>query len=128
MITMDNWATQAMDKLAKEVGAVTGQKEKVMAPAVHNAIKDFCLQEETFAQKVAQGGTFVDCMKAVAKNVGYGISDVEAYKRAVQFYFPGAEVKMQLTIELAEKKQNAADGDKLVTGGPDMILDLASFF
>ena len=125
MIAMDNWATKATEKLAAELKAVAGNKEKAMAPAVHAAIKDFCLQDEEFAQAVVQGGTFADCMKAVAKDVGNAISDLEAYKKAVQFYFPGAEVKMQLTIDLIGK---AAGEEETVAAKPDMILDLADFF
>lgn len=103
MISMNNWVTQAVKKLGDEKVKVTGQKEKVMAGAVFAAIKDFCLQNEEFAQAVVQGGSFAECMKKVAAGVGSSISDLDAYKKAVQFYFPGAEVKMQLTIDLIGK-------------------------
>ena len=128
MISMNNWATQATEKLAKEVKAVAGNKEKFMAAPVYEVMKDFCLQNEAFAKAVVQGGSFVDCMKAVAKNVGNAISDVEAYKKAVQFYFPGADVKMQLTIELAGEKESGTSNEKPGTGSSNMILDLGSFF
>ena len=100
MISMDNWATQAFEKLKKEKPKVTGQKEKAMADAVMDAIKVFCQQEPEFAQAIVQGGTFAECMKKVAAGTGSSISDLDAYKKAVQFYFPGAEVHMQLTIDL----------------------------
>ena len=100
MISMNNWATQAVDKLNSEINAVTGQKEKVMSGPVAAQLQSFCQQDEEFAQAVVQGGTFGDCMKKVAQGVGSSISDLEAYKKAVQFYFPGAEVRMQLTIDL----------------------------
>lgn len=109
-----------------------GGKEYVMAKPVMNALKDFCLQEEEFAQAVVQGGSFVDCMKKVASGVGNSISDLDAYKKAVQFYFPGAEVKMQLTIDLIGK---AAKADKPVEQAkpvaeptPSLILNLADYF
>lgn len=100
MIPMKNWASKAVKKLSGEKKAVTGQKEKIMAGAVFEAVKDFCIQDEEFSQAVVQGGSFADCMKQVATGVGNSISDLDAYKKAVQFYFPGAEVKMQLTIDL----------------------------
>lgn len=103
MIEIGSWAPQADEKLAKEKKAVNGQKEKAMADAVYAQIRDFCMQDEEFAQAVVQGGSFADCMKAVAKGVGNCISDLEAYKKAVQFYFPGAEVQMQMTIDLIGK-------------------------
>ena len=45
MIELDNWLTKAFQKLDTEVKNVSGQKEKVMAPVVMAAIKDFCRQE-----------------------------------------------------------------------------------
>lgn len=131
MITMNNWATQAVEKLESERKAVSGQREEIMAEAVITAIKDFCVQDEKFAQAVVQGGTFADCMKAVAKDVGRSISDIDAYKKAVRFYLPEAKVKMQLAIELTG---NSTDENKPtaepVTETPkqNMILDLADFF
>lgn len=123
MIKMDNWTTQAVDKLEKEKAAVTGQKEKAMADAVVAAMKDFCLQDKEFAQAIVQGGTFADCMKAVAKGVGSYISDLDAYKKAVQFYFPGAKIQMQMTIDLIG---DAAGDTKAPTGG-GLILNLEDF-
>ena len=37
-------------------------------------------------------------MASVAKDVGSSISDLDAYKKAVQFYFPGAEIEFQMKI------------------------------
>ena len=100
MISMENWATQAFEKLKKEAKQVVGQKEKAMAGAVMEAIQVFCQQEPEFAQAVVQGPSFFDCMKKVASGVGSSISDLDVYKKAVQFYVPGAQVKMLLTIDL----------------------------
>ena len=140
MIPMENWATQAYEKLKKERPAVTGQKEKVMADAVLNAVQEFCKQEPEFAQAVAQGGSFADCMKKVAAGAGNAISDLEAYRKAVQFYFPGAAVKMQLTIDLvgsaADANELAGTSEQLIAleaesveeQGKVLTLDLSSFF
>ena len=132
MIPMNNWATQAVKKLTDEKGKVAGNKEKAMAGAVYAAIKDFCLQNEEFAQAVVQGGSFVDCMKKVAAGVGQSISDLDAYKKAVQFYFPGAEVKMQLTIDLigkaAGKDKTAEQPQPAAESAPSLILNLADYF
>lgn len=131
MIQMNNWLSQATQKLAEEKSAVKGNKEQAMAGAVLAAIKDFCKQEPEFAQAVVQGGSFADCMKKVAAGVGNSISDLDAYKKAVQFYFPGAEVKMQLTIDLIGKAAGAPDQEeKPVAAAPkqSMVLNLADFF
>jgi hypothetical protein len=100
MIELNNWATQAVAKLTDGRKAVKGQKETVMAGAVMETLKDFCLQDEEFAQAVVQGGTFAECMAAVAKGVGSSISDIDAYAKAVAFYFPGAKIRVQMTIDL----------------------------
>ena len=100
MTSLNNWPTQAVNKLEKEIKAVSGQKEKAMASAVLAALKDFCLQDAEFAQAVAQGGSFADCMRSVAKGVGSHVSDIEAYGKAVAFYFPGAKIRVQMTIDL----------------------------
>lgn len=128
MISMDNMATTAVKKLTEEKKGVTGSKEKAMCGAVFAAIKDFCLQDEEFAQAVVQGGTFANCMKAVAKGVGSSISDLEAYIKAVQFYFPGAEVKMQLTIDLIGKAAGGSAESDTVAARSGKILNLADFF
>lgn len=131
MIQMNNWLSQATQKLTEEKKAVKGSKEQAMAGAVLAAIKDFCKQEQEFAQAVVQGGSFADCMKKVAAGVGNSISDLEAYKKAVQFYFPGAEVKMQLTIDLIGKAAGEPEQkEKPVAAAPkqSMVLDLLDFF
>lgn len=133
MIHLEDWAAQAFKKLDEEKKGVKGQKETVMSGAVLSAVKDFCVQDEEFAQAVVQGGTFGECMNAVAKGVGNAISDMDAYKKAVQFYFPGAEIKMTLTIDLIGKAAGdttpvaaqpapAAEKPKVIS------LDLADFF
>lgn len=131
MIEIGSWAPQAEEKLAKEKKGVAGQKEKAMAEAVYAAIRDFCRQDEEFAQAVVQGGSFADCMKKVASGVGGSISDLDAYKRAVQFYFPGAEVNMQLTIDLIGKA--AGDDRKAAQTQAEepragLVLNLADYF
>lgn len=45
----------ALERLKKEAGAVSGQKEKAMAGAVRKALENFCRQEPEFAQAIVQG-------------------------------------------------------------------------
>ena len=124
---MGDLAKQAVKKLTDEKGKVAGQKEKAMAGAVFEALKDFCLQDEEFAQAVVQGGSFFDCMKKVASGVGQSISDLDAYKKAVQFYFPGAKVRMQLSIDLIGDAAGN-DGEDGAPAGGGLVLNLADFF
>ncbi len=99
--TLNTHLTAALAKLsADQVKAIKGNKEKAMAGPVAEALRSFCKQDAEFAQAVAQGGSFAECMTAVAKNVGNYISDIDAYKKAVAFFFPGAKIKMQMAIDL----------------------------
>ncbi len=125
MLELNNWVTQAIQKLKDGKKGVSGSKEKAMVHAVSSALQDFCKQDQEFAQAVVQGGSLADCMAAVAKGVGNSISDIDVYKKAVQFYFPGAKVQMQLTIDLI----GDAAGEAPAPEKPAVIaLNLEDFF
>ncbi len=82
---------------------------EVMKSAVHKALLDFCQQNNEFAEAVAQGGSFKDCMAAVGKCVkGSALSDIEAYAAAVKFFFPGAGIDVRMAINLTESVDNNA--------------------
>lgn len=96
-----NYYDEAVKKLsANQTGL--DRYESAVCEAVCNALKDFCDQNSEFAQAVAQGGSVKDCLSACVKGIGQSCSDLEIYKRAVQFYFKGADVHMQLTIDLGD--------------------------
>lgn len=111
---------EALKKLEKEFQTVSGQKETAMKKAVRETLESFIRQDGEFAQAVAQGGTFSECMKAVANGVGNSISDLDAYKKAVEFYFKGADVEMTLRIRLAGDPEKPAERKTIV-------LDLEDF-
>ena len=117
---MSTWYKQAEAWLKEEYKAVTGHKESAMKSAVLDALLEFCRQNEEFAQAVAQGGSFPDCMAAVAKGVGSALSDLEAYRRAASFYFDGAKVNFTMSIQL-----EPAAVEPQQTG---IMLDLSDFF
>lgn len=122
---MNIYLDKALKKLEEEYKSGSFDKyANIMKSAVKETLADFCRQDDEFAQAVVQGGSFTDCMKAVAKSCGTGISDLEAYRRAVRFYFPGAEIRFQMTIDLigdaAGERESAQD-----TG--TMILDFTQF-
>ena len=117
---MNTWYEQAEKRLKDEYDGVKGYKDGVMKGAVRDALLEFCRQNEEFAQAVAQGGTFADCMAAVAKGVGGSISDLEAYRRAAAFYFDGAKVNFTMAIQLEPAEPEAKQ-----TG---ILLDLSDFF
>lgn len=99
---MNEIITQALEKLDKEAKNFKGgSHERAMKDETLDALKHFCKSEQEFAQAVVQKNkTFSDCMSEVAKGVGTSISDLEAYKKAVRFYFPGADIRCTMTINL----------------------------
>lgn len=112
----------AVKKLDSELAKLSEKNKdrriKLMAPAVHAALAEFCRQDEEFAQAVYQGGTFKDCMAAVVQGIkNNSISDLDAYRLAVQYYFPGADIRCQMTINLC------ADVER-ENGAAPMVLDL----
>lgn len=122
---MNEYREQAIKKL--EEGCKSGKFDRyaaAMKDAVHEQLIDFCGQDYEFAQAVVQGGSFEDCMKAVAKGCGNCLSDLEAYSRAVSFYFPGAKIRMQMSIDLVGA---AAATDEPGTAGGGIVLNLSDF-
>ncbi len=110
---MNDFLEAAVSKLSEGAKSCGGSQHiAVMKQPVKEALTDFCRQDNEFAQAVVQGGSFSDCMAAVAKNAGSAISDIEAYGRAVSFYFPGAKIHVTMTIDLCGniKNQNSSAG------------------
>jgi hypothetical protein len=106
-----NYVNQALKKLAEEYKGFKGDRyQAVMKSAVRDALEDFCKQNEEFAQAVVQGGSFADCMEEVSRGIKNALSDLEAYRRAVSFYFEGAKVKMTLTIQM--EREEAVEGNE----------------
>lgn len=125
---MSGYRDEALKKLREGAKNVRGNKESAMKDAVRATLETFCTQDEEFAQAVVQGGDFPACMAAVARGVGSSISDLEAYKKAVQFYFPGAEIRMQMTIDLIGAAAAKAEPAPTEQKKPEsIILDFTQF-
>ena len=106
--------SQAIAKIDAELKAYKGDRYgNAMKDYVAGVLKEFCEQNEEFAQAVVQGGAFADCMKAVAGKVkGGSISDLDACKAAAEFYFPGSVVEFQMVIRMSkyEAEEPSAGG------------------
>lgn len=123
---MNEYLQAALERLDKEFkdGKSLNKYAGVMAEPVKKQLEDFCRQDGEFAQAVAQGGTFKECMTAVTKGVGSSLSDIEAYERAVRFYFPGARIRFQMTVDLV----GDAAGKTVDKPKDGIVLSLADFF
>ena len=95
----------ALKKLNTESEAeIKDRYGQVIKTYVYNAVSGFCAQNEIFAKAVLEGGEFAECIKHCTQGIqnNSGISDIDIYRRAVQFYFPGATVDFKIAIVLNE--------------------------
>jgi hypothetical protein len=98
-----DYKKQAVEKLESEHKAFKGgQMERVMKDFTCETLKSFCKQDSEFAQAVMQcDKTLSDCLAHMAKGGGrQGISDFDAFNKAVDFYFPGAKIRYHMTIQV----------------------------
>ena len=109
------------EKLTAELKNVKlGKYETEIKNAVLRTICKFCEQNAEFRQAIEQSGkSFADCLKATVKGAGASLEDLDVYKRAVAFYFPGADIKCTMTLDLGDggfsnsKTSTEADSVKL---------------
>lgn len=116
--------TEAITKIEDGRKVYKGNRYgQVMAPYVAEILKDFCTQNEEFAQAVVQGGSFSECMDAVVKTIRReAISDLDACRAAAEFYFPGSVVEFHMSIHMS--KYEAEDAKDMNAG---MMLRLEDF-
>ena len=120
---MNEYLKLAEEKLTKEFNeGKFSQHAKAVSEEVLEAITSFAKQEEEFAQAIVQcDKTFAECCAAVVKDVHGYISDIEAYKRAVQFYFPGAGIRFEMKIDLCASVNSAEPSKTLDISLMDLL-------
>lgn len=119
----NNFESEALKKIDEGKTARLGRTAECMKESVAAALKDFIAQDAEFAQAVAQGGSFADCMAAVAQGVGSHISDLEAYSRAAEFYFKGCKIRYKMELDLIGDTAAEEPADKPA----GLLLDLSAF-
>ncbi len=104
----------AAEKIKSELsGARLSVKGRAVASSVEEALTLFCEQNAEFAQAVEQSGkTAAECVENAVMGCGSSISDIEVYRRAVQFYFEGATVHFNMTIDLGDEGFSNVQPDK----------------
>ena len=121
---MNDFLKEALEKIDKGMKEELDRYGDAMKAEVGAALKDFCRQDAEFAQAVAQGGSFADCMRAVAKGVkGNSISDMKAFGLAVEFYFPGAGIEVTMRVNLC-----ASVEAKPLPKPEGPVIDLSAWF
>ena len=107
---MEDFVAKAVEKIEGGVSSVKDRYGKVVARPVEDALISFCRQQGEFAQAVVQSDKgFADCIAHVVKGIGQSLSDLEAYRKAVGFWFPGAVVDMVLSIRMSEYEEPAPE-------------------
>lgn len=89
-----------------DTAAIKGRYQQAVAESVCTALMEFCRQEPEFRQAVEQSGkTFQDCLDECIKGVKGSISDIELYRKAVSFYFKGADISFSMKIMLSSDEK-----------------------
>ena len=114
----------ALEKLVEQFAKLPGVGNKSAQRMAFFVLGLSENEAEEFAQAIVQGGSLSDCISTVLKGVGGSISDLEVYKRAVAFYFPGADVRFSMEIDLAPA---AAQSDNKPDKPKGLLLDLSAF-
>ena len=107
---MSELINQAKQKLDDEVKNFEGSNyANVIYKDVAATLKNFCDDERFAAAIIESNKTLSDCCKtSISDFSGSGISDLEVYKRAAEFYFPTATVqfKMEICLNGPEESQS----------------------
>lgn len=100
---MSESTEKATARLKAEAKTVKGRYELAVKKEVMDALFCFIGQSDEFARAIEESsGNFGECLSTVVKDIKGSLSDIEAYRRAVAYYFPGAEVEMKMTIRMSK--------------------------
>ena len=92
---------KALEIIQKHRFGKMSQKGAAVRLSVMDMLRKFCEQEEEFAQAIVQSDKNIDdCIEYTVKDCGSAISDLDVYKKAAEFYFPGAKVQLTFVIDL----------------------------
>lgn len=118
----------AIKKLESEYKTAKADKYgNVVKQPLLEVLCDFCRQDGEFAQAVYQGGSFEDALKAAVKGAQNHTPDIQIYRKAVQFYFPGSDIQLNMKINLCASVEQSVE-PKMPTAQHEVIsLNLSDF-
>lgn len=101
----------ASKKLDEEEKAFVGSgRAKMIFPHVVKTLRGFIEEDDRFAEVVANTvRTVSECCAAVVDKSGDVMSDLEVYRKAVQFYFPNADVEFKMNVRITGAAQRGGD-------------------
>ena len=102
IIELKNYQNLATEKIAAELKSFTGgRKEKCISAHAAAEVTHFCEESPAFAEVVYKTKrTLSDCCAEVVKDAKDFISDIDVYRGIVRAYFPNADVKFLMNIEI----------------------------
>ena len=120
-----DWRAKAKEKLEAEDKLFTGSRSaQTVQSYVLRALLSFADQEPRFAEVVCNTKrTFSECCAAVVHNAGEVLSDLDAYRKAVQFYFPNAEISFVMNIKLTGEAPTEEEMNKPAKIEPEQTPD-----
>lgn len=104
MTILASVACMKLDRELEQMNkAVSSSQAKLIAPYVVEKLKQICSLQDAFADIIIRTQrTLNDCCKIVInnlKNKQYA-SDLEVYRKALQFYLPDADIDFRMVITL----------------------------
>lgn len=97
---MNEIIMQAISRLTDELEQIKGNRYvECVKNQTAEALMDCCNKSADFAERVVNSEkSLYDCLNAICKGIASSISDAELFNRAVQFYFPEAEIRWNIEI------------------------------
>ncbi len=103
---MNNYYELAKEKLKNECpGAKSDRYGDVIKKPTAKMLTKLSAEYEELAKAIVEGRSFEECVK-FCKPSG-NTSDLEVYKKAIEFYLPDAEVNYK--IEITQKSEKKDD-------------------
>ena len=115
-------AVKKLSDTAQKKGC-SNNKASVMYSHIVKALKNFCEQNVEFAEAVLQSNKTVgECADSIGRSInGSSISDIEVYRKAAEFYFPGCVVEFEMKLYMSKYEKDepqtdtSSDPKKMVT-------------
>lgn len=120
---MNEFTPKALEKIKENVN-ISDRHFNIIRQSTLDALESFIKQDDEFAQAVAQGGTMKEMWEEVCKKIGSrsGVSDLEVYQAAVEFFFSGARIEFHMTIDLCGSvRENKTDRTSLDLSFDDLF-------
>lgn len=98
----ENFQALAAEKIAAELKSFTGgRKEKCISTFAAAQVTHFCEESAVFAEVVYKTKrTLSDCCAEVLKGSKEYASDIDVYRGIVKAYFPNADIRFIMDIEI----------------------------